>query len=100
MISFPGRVIRQTANFLGISLDENSIVDIARLTSFERLSLLERNNDRGWQELESVACSEIPFFHKGSSTGWKEVLDPSSISKIERTYCEVMEAFDYPLSHS
>lgn len=93
---FPGDIIRKIADFLKTPLDEGGINDVTKLTSFERLHLLERG-DHEWQEIDRIVNPEVPFFRKGSTTSWKDVQDLAALSKIEEAYFESMKTFGYSL---
>ena len=85
----PG-TLRQMVGHIGWRIDTAAIAGAVEATRFERLADQERRH--GFRER---ADRTERFFHTGVAGGWRDILTPEQVARIERDHAAVMRRFGY-----
>lgn len=90
MLADPAQALRDMAAHIGWDPPEDAVARAVEETRFDRLAAKEKNE--GF--VEKLATAER-FFHTGKSGGWRKLLTPEQIARIEREHKEMMARFGY-----
>ena len=83
-------VIEYLNKLTGIDINEKKIKKCIEITDFNKLKNLERKS--GFKENYN---KKEPFFNKGKSNQWRNILDKKIISKIEEKFNREMQELKY-----
>ncbi len=88
-----GTAFGAIARFLGLPHDPERIACAVAATSFSRLQGQERAS--GFFEKPHHAAA---FFREGRTDGWRDVLTPEQVARIEHAHGPTMQRFGYELT--
>jgi hypothetical protein len=91
------RELAKVANLLGIDPTNERLTRAADLSSADRMRQLESTQGGKWVQTRYTR-QDKPFVRKASSGGWKSVLPPESVGRIEAAWGKVMTSLGYELS--
>jgi len=76
-------------------LDKKKFENVIKTTSFENMQKLETSFGFAEANLDKKTGKKIPFFYLGPKNNWKNILDNSSIKKIEKEFEKEMIELGY-----
>ena len=77
------------------SLDKQKFENVIKTTSFENMQKLEKSFGFAEANLDKKTGKKIPFFYLGPKNNWKNILENSSIKKIEKEFEKEMIELGY-----
>jgi hypothetical protein len=89
--------LSKMAGFLKLEASPQRLERAVSLSSADHMRNLEKEQGRQWK-LTKATRQDKPFVREASVGGWKLVLPPSSVAKIEAAWGTVMQELGYPLS--
>ena len=97
MIENPEGALSKIAGFLKLEASPQRLERAVSLSSADHMRSLEKEQGSQW-ELTKATRQDKPFIREASAGGWKMVLPPSSVAKIESAWGPAMQALGYTLS--
>jgi hypothetical protein len=89
MLADPARELRRAADYAGIECTADAVSAAVRATRFDRLAADER--EHGFLD----GRRGVPFFRSGRSGGWREILTPGQVERLETDHRAVMQRLGY-----
>lgn len=96
MIEDPARELMKVSKLLGIEQSIERCQRAAELSSFDRMRKLEEKQGGKWVQT-AFTRQDKPFVRQATKGGWREVLPPECVAKIEAAWGHVMIQVGYQL---
>jgi hypothetical protein len=91
------RELAKVSDFLQIRYDQAALQKAIALSSAERMRELEKHDEERWIGTRKRR-KDVRFVGKATTGGWRSVLAPEDVARIESAWAPIMRVLGYELS--
>ncbi len=94
MLTQPVMALRQVAEFIGVTSDEDQLVRVVELSDADRMRSLEREQSRVWRPTRDSRQDKM-FVRSAKAGGWREEMSSECAELVQSVWGETMAKLGY-----